>query len=140
VTHRLAVMLAVSGSLLVSACVVEETVYGNDLLRTCVAGADCDCEITGNCVYSCPGGGCTMRCLGAAANCVFSCEGGGCDIECAAGTMGNCTATCTDGCAISCANTGTCSLTGCETGTCSADCANAGIGTCVCTSGCTAAP
>jgi len=131
-TRLLAPVLA---ALALAACVEETTpIYGNNLM-TCVAGAPCDCTVSGNCVFDCPGGGCTMQCLGAMSNCVFSCDGGGCDVVCAPGTTGNCIATCTHDCALACSNTGNCALSGCAAGTCSADCSN--LGNCVCSTGCT---
>lgn len=130
---------ALAAGALASACVeVTRTEYGNVVL-TCTANQPCDCDVTGNCLFDCPGGGCTMRCLGQQANCVFSCAGGGCDVVCAAGTTGNCVATCGGGgCALSCSNTGNCSLSGCPTGTCSKDCAN--VGNCLCSTACSAPP
>ncbi len=106
-----------------------------NVIKTCYAGQACDCTVTGNCVFDCPGGGCTMRCLGQQANCDFSCNGGNCPIVCAASSTGNCIATCTSGCSMSCSNTGNCSLSGCAAGTCSYGCGN--LGNCFCTSSCT---
>ncbi len=134
-TRLLAPALAALALALPTGCETETTaVYGN-VFRTCLAGEPCDCTVSGNCVFDCPDGGCTMRCLGAQSNCIFSCDGGGCPIVCAAGTAGNCVASCTDGCALECSNTGNCVLSGCAAGACSAACTN--LGTCVCSTSCT---
>ncbi len=98
---RLAALVA-----LTIGCSVDTTEVGN-VLTDCAAGSTCTCSAIGNCVYDCPGGGCTLVCSGMS-NCVFDCAGGGCVIQCA--NTGNCLNTCTDGCAMTCTGTGNCSL------------------------------
>ena len=61
--------------------------HGRQLHRDLPPGTSCSCNVVGNCVYDCPGGGCTFTC-GASGNCLFSCAGGGCDITCQ--NTGNC--------------------------------------------------
>lgn len=105
---------------------IDPTRIGNFSGR-CPAGTACDCNIVGNCEYDCPGGSCTLRCLGTG-NCLFSCQGGGCELECQ--NTGNCITTCSgNGCSMTCTGTGNCSLDGCTSG-CTSTCQN--FGTCTC--------
>ncbi len=135
-SRRALAHIAFAALTLAAGCVTQPDVpeFGN-VIKTCTAGQACDCTVTGNCVFDCPGGGCTMRCLGQQANCTFSCAGGGCSIDCAASSTGNCISTCSSGCSMTCSNTGNCTLSGCQAGTCSAVCNN-GLGNCVCTDTC----
>lgn len=101
-------ILLVLASSLAAACFGNGTTYGN-IIETCSAGEPCVCDVTGNCSFSCPGGGCE-----------FTCE-----------NTGNCIMDCADNCTATCSGTGNCSLT-CDGSNCQiTSCAIQG--NCVCT-------
>lgn len=107
-----------------SGCGSSNSTVGN-FSGTCAAGTSCSCNVTGNCEYTCPGGGCSFTC-GDVGNCQFSCAGGGCSIACE--NVGHCNTSCTgNGCHMACTNATVCSLNDCPSpSTCTKTCDTTG--------------
>jgi hypothetical protein len=72
----------------------------------CTTDGRCMCR-DGNCVQSCPAGGCSFQCDGT--NCRLDCPGGGCNLQCSPGAEVCVMTGCTSDCDVSCGGAATCS-------------------------------